>query len=91
MSYQRLEKLNLTCNFLDHAEKIKTQLLHELVLTATDDVFFLRRFRMLQQLAVLEQQALGKIYNFDTDDLTDYAKYSDELIKELYAVCSRNA
>jgi hypothetical protein len=88
---QKLQKLLAINDVLAESNKIKENLFNELLDGATDDIIFLRRCRMISQLASAESQTLKKIYQFETDDLEDYKNGVAALISELRVVTSRNA
>jgi hypothetical protein len=88
---QKLQKLLAINDVLAESSKIKETLFNELLDGATDDTIFLRRCRMISQLAGVESQLLKKIYQFDTDDINDYIVGTKNLINELHATASRNA
>jgi hypothetical protein len=88
---QKLQKLLAVDDVLTESNKIRETLFNELLDSATDDIIFLRRCRMISQLASAESQALKKIYQFETDNLEDYKNGVAALISELKVVTSRNA
>jgi len=91
MLNHKFQKIVLAAELLEHSENAKKELLNELLELGTDDIYFMRRFRMLQQLADFESQIIKKIYQFNTDDDSDYLDISSILSKELLTVVSRNA
>lgn len=88
---KKLQKLIALNHLIDSASTIKKQLLDELTVAATDDVIFMRRFRMLRQVAALESQLIEKIYQFQTDENQDYATAITVINNELKLVTSRSA
>jgi hypothetical protein len=65
-------RIKLLKDFLNETQKARQQLFNELVANATDPVVFMRRYRMLAQLSLLESQLIEKIYNIDTDCEDDF-------------------
>jgi hypothetical protein len=66
-------KLRLTTELLKTTNQIRSSLLDELIsLGGLDPVIRSRRYQMLQHLNQYEQQALQKIEQIKTDDVTDY-------------------
>lgn len=72
-----------------HITVVREELLAELTAAGTDSVVWMRRFRMLSQLAAWESQAITKIYSFDSDSSDDYQ--IGPFVRELIMVTSRNA
>jgi hypothetical protein len=72
-----------------HITVVREELLAEFTAAGTDTVVWMRRFRMLRQLAAWESQVIGKIYSFDSDSADDYL--IDPFVQELVTVTSRNA
>ena len=68
---------------------MREELLAEFTAAGTDTVVWMRRFRMLRQLAAWESQVIAKIYSFDSDSADDYL--IDPFVQELITVTSRNA
>jgi hypothetical protein len=87
----KFQKILATIQLLEDGEKIKQQLISEMLDIATDDILFMRRFRMLQQLAEIESQTVNKIYHYKTNDVRDYQHCISEIRTELAYVASRNA
>lgn len=65
-------KIKLLQDFLSDTAKVRSQLLEELKINATDPTIVKRRFRMLRHLSQFENQIIEKIQNFDTDDVEDF-------------------
>lgn len=67
-----LLRLDLLTTFLESCQKVRTDLLNELVDNATDPVIRMRRFRMLSHLAAYEAEVIQKIHLFhgDMEDFT---------------------
>lgn len=91
MGGNKFYKLLVIKNFLVESDKIRQQLLSELVNTAANDIKFMRRTRMLHQLSDFESQIIQKIYALETDDLDDHQFGYNQLLSELEIVSSRNA
>lgn len=72
-----------------HITVVREELLAEFTAAGTDTVVWMRRFRMLRQLAAWESQVIAKIYSFDSDSADDYL--IDPFVQELVTVTSRNA
>jgi hypothetical protein len=72
-----------------HITVVREELLAEFTAAGTDTVIWMRRFRMLRQLAAWESQVIEKIYSFDSDSADDYL--IDPFVQELITVTSRNA
>jgi hypothetical protein len=77
--------------FLSHSEKLKKNLLQELVARATDPVIRMRRFRMLRQLNLYESQIIKKIENLETDDSYDFVFYRNSLEHEANLIVNKSA
>lgn len=71
-----------------HIQPVRQQLLSELTAAGTDSVVFMRRFRMLGQLADWESQVTKKIYSFETDSAEDYL--IEPFVSELNMITSRD-
>jgi hypothetical protein len=84
-------KLHTIEQFMQAVKQQRKLLFQELVNNATDDVIFMRRFRMISQINYFESQGINKIYNFETDDYDDYIHGLSILLSELTAVASKNA
>lgn len=83
-------KNNLIAEINRAANEVKNQLLDELYAVGSDPVVYKRRFRMLKHLNLLQAQLIEKVYNFDTDDASDYMNLYP--IKfDILSVVSRNA
>lgn len=72
MKNYKLSRLLLLQKFLKAVENNRKILFKELVDNVYDDVIFKRRFRMLQQLSKFESQIIEKIFQFETNDSTDF-------------------
>ena len=72
-----------------HITVVREELLAEFTAAGTDTVVWMRRFRMLRQLAAWDSQVIAKIYSFDSDSADDYL--IDPFVQELITVTSRNA
>jgi hypothetical protein len=88
VKYYQLLAIN---SLVKESARQKKLLFDELVESATDDVIFKRRIRMLTQLNQFESQLLKKIQNFKTEDVTDFVDGIDFMIQELNSITSRNA
>lgn len=62
-----IERLDFLRSFLATCQKLRIDLTDELIDNATDPVIRMRRFRMLEHLAIYESQTIEKIYLFDGD------------------------
>jgi hypothetical protein len=91
MINHKFYKLSIIEKFLAKSSNVRHQLLEELVTTATNDIKFMRRVRMLEQLSTFESQIIKKIYNLKTNDIDDYNTGFQHIMSELAAVSSRNA
>jgi len=91
MSNHKFQKILAISQLLEESEKIKQQLMSELLTVATDDIMFMRRFRMLEQLTNFESQAINKIYHFNTNYVRDYQHCTQEILNELNDVSSRSS
>lgn len=68
----------------------RQQLTDELIAAGSDPVVYKRRFRMLQQLNAWHAQIIIKLFNFETDDPSDYLELRYFQV-DLFSVVSRNA
>ncbi len=68
-------KLKLIKKLLHQTNRVRTQLLSELITEATDPVIVKRRIRMLTHLNMYEGQLLEKIQNFETNDPNDLIEF----------------
>jgi uncharacterized protein YjgD (DUF1641 family) len=68
----------------------KVALQKELLEQANDPIILKRRFRMIGQLAEYEAQIYKKIYDFSSDDVTDYVIATNDIIYELLNVTNRS-
>jgi hypothetical protein len=68
----------------------KVTLQKELLARASDPTILKRRFRMIGQLAEYEAQIYKKIYEFSSDDVTDYVLATNDIIYELHSVTDRS-
>jgi hypothetical protein len=84
-------KLCAAERFMQSTDQQRKLLFQELVNNATDDVIFMRRFRMISQINQFESQGINKIYQFETDDPGDYTHGLSMLLSELNLVVSKNA
>ena len=84
-------RLSLLREFLSHSEKLKKNLLQELVTRATDPVIRMRRFRMLRQLSLYESQIIKKIENLQTDNSYDFVFYKSTLEYEVNLIVNKSA
>jgi len=84
-------RLSMLRKFLSHSEKLKKNLLQELVARATDPVIRMRRFRMLRQLNLYESQIIKKIENLETDDSYDFVFYRNSLEHEANLIVNKSA
>jgi len=84
-------KLYAAEQFMIAADQQRKLLFQDLIDNATDDVVFMRRFRMISQINYFESQSIRKIYNFETNDPSDYMHGLSLLLAELHAVASKNA
>lgn len=67
----KYSKLKTVQALLQETDMQRKNLLSEMITNATDSVIFMRRIRMLSQLAQMEAQLLTKIKNFETKDPGD--------------------
>ena len=83
-------KLRLTAELLKTTNQIRSSLLDELIsLGGLDPTIQSRRYQMLQHLNQYEQQALQKIEQIKTDDVTDY--FENVFLTGAEAVTNRDA
>jgi hypothetical protein len=88
---QTFLRLSMLREFLAHSEKLKKNLLQELITRATDPVIRMRRFRMLRQLSHYESQIIKKIENLQTDDSYDFVFYRNSLRHETNQIVNKSA
>jgi hypothetical protein len=91
MNHHKFYKLSIIKKFLTETADVRQTLLQELVTTATNDIKFMRRTRMLQQLSAFESQIIKKIYNLKTDNIDDYLTGYTQIIQELKIVSARSS
>ena len=84
-------KLCVTEKFMQATDQQRKLLFQDLVNNATDNVIFMRRFRMISQINQFESQGINKIYQFETDNPDDYTHGLSVLLSELNSVASKNA
>jgi len=84
-------KLIILCRFLKATSLIRQDLIDNSINTASDNILFMRRARMLGHLAEFEAQGIAKIYNFDTCQEDDFFEGLDLLISEAHSVTFKNA
>jgi hypothetical protein len=84
-------RLSMLREFLSHSDKLKKNLLQELITRATDPVIRMRRFRMLRQLSIYESQIIKKIENLETDDSYDFVFYRAALEHEVNLIVNKSA
>ena len=77
--------------FFSRTEIARKQLLYELTAHSQDPVIFMRRIRMLKQLADFESQMVTKINNFNADSQQDYLTGLNQVLLEIDRVTARNA
>lgn len=70
--------------------QVRQQLITELIAAGSDSVVYRRRIRMLQQLSTWHAQIIKKLFDFETDDPTDYLEIRNVMI-DLHSITSRNA
>lgn len=73
-----------------HIGQHRAALQKELFELATDDVLLRRRYRMLSQLAQYESQILKKIYQFNSNQISDYCDAVAIAIREINHVTDRS-
>jgi hypothetical protein len=83
-------RIKLLKDFLSCSEKLKNELLQELVEHATDPVIRSRRFRMLKQLSLYESQIINKIATLKTDNIQDFF-CENHLVSELNHIVNKSA
>jgi hypothetical protein len=83
-------KLRILHEVLTATQKERETLLSELVNSAIDPTIKKRRYRMLSNLATFEASVIKKIYDFETDDLSDLYS-SSFFIQELKTLLDRSA
>jgi len=69
----------------------RNELLGDVVAYTNDPVRFQRRIRMLINLSAYEQQILGKVRDFDTEEITDLTEMMDIIEAEIRDVTNPNA
>jgi hypothetical protein len=83
-------KNNLIAEIEKTALSIRTQLFEELIAAGSDQTKYKRRIRMLRHLNLIQAQLLHKVYEFFTDDPSDYLELGPIII-DLHTVTARNA
>lgn len=87
----KFHRLHVIESFLQNTARARRDLMQELIGMATDDTRFMRRFRMLADLAAFESQAIKKIWNLQTEDPNDYIDGYQQLTDELRLTIDRSA
>lgn len=82
--------LDLLTTFLESSQKVRTDLLNELIDNATDPVIRMRRYRMLGHLAAYESEVIQKIYRF-RGDKEDFDLSLQTAIKGIAQVVDRSS
>ena len=82
-------KIKLIKKLSQEVHVIRTQLLDELVINATDSVILRRRLRMIRHINQYESQLIKKIEQFNTDDPKDLDPYF--LLSSLRDIVNRSA
>jgi hypothetical protein len=82
-------KIVLLKDFLEKTHQARMQLFDELAIHAIDPVIYKRRFRMLSQVNLYEEQIIKKIQNFDTLEANDLT--ITPLVKGLYNILDKSA
>lgn len=82
--------LALLDRFLESSQKVRTDLLNELIDNATDPVIRMRRFRMLSHLAAYESQVIQKIHRFHGDQ-EDFELSLQMAIRGIVQVTNRSS
>lgn len=85
-----LLRLDLLTTFLESSQKVRTDLLNELIDNATDPVIRKRRFRMLSHLAAYEAEIIGKIQLFH-GDREDFELSLQMAINGIFQVANRSS
>ena len=82
-------KLCMLADFLDVVAEEKQKLRQEQIEHAADPIIRMRRFRMLRQLCDYESQVIKKIYQFQTDDMSDLI--DNPFLGEISQIINRSA
>lgn len=82
-------KIKLIKKLLTCTEQVRSQLLNELTVNATDPTVFKRRIRMIKHVNLYENQLIEKIQNFETDDINDLISF--EPIVSIQNIINRSA
>jgi hypothetical protein len=64
-------KIKIIKEILTKFNQVRTQLLDELAVNATDPTIVQRRVRMLKHVNLYENQLIAKVQNFQTNDVND--------------------
>jgi hypothetical protein len=64
-------KIKIIKEILTKFNQVRTQLLDELAVNATDSTIVQRRIRMLKHVNLYENQLISKVQNFKTNDIND--------------------
>jgi hypothetical protein len=64
-------KIKIIKEILTKFNQVRTQLLDELAVNATDPTIVQRRIRMLKHVNLYENQLIAKVQNFKTNDIND--------------------
>lgn len=64
-------KIKIIKEILTKFNQVRTQLLDELTVNATDPTIVQRRIRMLKHVNLYENQLISKVQNFKTNDVND--------------------
>jgi hypothetical protein len=64
-------KIKIIKEILTKFNQVRTQLLDELAVNATDPTIVQRRIRMLKHVNLYENQLIAKVQNFQTNDVND--------------------
>ena len=91
MINHKFYKLAAIQSLLQAAHRIELKLFEEMASFATDDIKFIRRARMLRNLAETKAQLLAKISNFETEEKQNYLDGIAQSIININQVTSRNA
>jgi len=77
-------KIKITKEILTKFNQVRTQLLDELTVNATDPTIVQRRIRMLKHVNLYENQLISKIQNFQTNDIRDLNTFNvDHYIEKI--------
>jgi hypothetical protein len=82
-------KIVLLKDFLEKTHQARMQLFDELAINAIDPVIYKRRFRMLAQVNLYEEQIIKKIQDFDTLEANDLT--INPLVQGLYNILNKSA